>query len=55
MRVSRAFRRSRRFETGQSVVEFALVLPLMLILLLAILLVSRRDRQSARKHAAPTA
>ena len=41
MRISRASRRSRRLEAGQSVVEFALVLPIMLFMLLAIVDFSR--------------
>jgi hypothetical protein len=36
MRITRTLRRRRRLETGQSVVEFALVLPLMVFMLLAI-------------------
>jgi hypothetical protein len=41
MRISRASRRSRRLEAGQSVVEFALVLPIMVFMLLAIVDFSR--------------
>jgi hypothetical protein len=41
MRISRASRRSRTLEAGQSVVEFALVLPIMVFMLLAIVDFSR--------------
>jgi len=36
MRNSRASRRSRRFEAGQSVVEFTLIVPLLLLMVVAI-------------------